>query len=74
MPLEVFANDRIVRAFDDRDHSLPRIQGLNRLISRRREHSQIGHYTQVFRVEPTALIMGDDPDRTHGLAIDVKGN
>ena len=48
--------------------------GQQRLISRRREGAEARHHAQVFRVEAATCVMGDDPDRADGFALDVEGN
>src|SRR6266446_4697647 len=72
--VEVLAYDGIIRGLDDGGTSLRCVRGLQRLINCRRESAQVGHQTQVFRVETATLVMGDYPYRADGFAPDVKRN
>src|SRR3984893_3269295 len=71
---EVLANNGIIRGLDDGGNSLRRVQGRQRLISRRREGAQAGHHAQVFRVEAATGVVRDDPDCADCRTLDVEGN
>jgi hypothetical protein len=44
------------------------------LVRRRCESAEVGHHAQVFRVESTAVVVGDYPNRADRFALNVNGN
>jgi hypothetical protein len=44
------------------------------LASRCREITEVCHQAQVFHVETATVVMGDDPDRRDGFAVEAKGD